>query len=757
MKSMKKLTLCIIMVCFTLFLIGAVSAARTIQNVTLNGASSVDVSAGENITANITVKMTADSDKWNSTKYKIGSSATSCIDTKDYAKKGNYSDLFFLTAPSNKGKYTFQVWVYTGKNCSGIAVSKSFPNVIKVISKCGDSIINGSEQCDDGNVNSGDGCSSSCLLETIYYHDSDADNYGNASDFLQALSAPEGYVADNTDCDDKNANVNPAAAELCNGIDDNCNAETDEGYNVGAGCYSNPNSCGDTSPGFYVCSEGGVICNAETPIAIDSDSDGTADCLDLCVSDPFKTEEGICGCGVAETDTDKDGTPDCIETDTNCDGIDNDGNGIADDGYAASETFCGTGACASTGLMQCVEGIEVDSCVEGTPSEEICNNIDDNCNGQVDEENGFEPLGYTSFSISGPLTKSCYTGPENTIGIGICASGLQTCSEGKWGSCINEVLPTEEICDGLDNNCDGATDEGNYSDSDSDGIKDCVDTDNDNDGIADSEDKINGGSSDLSTNVPGGLALYVNDTQDAASYAGVGRVKIANSSGCVIVEFDYDFSNALDLTSVNVTLGNESGFGSLIIRGINLSGQNVTKIAYIDRLAGTNTICIIDDEVDSIIVEGDCSNGIKLSCPGANGDYSCELADNRYKVSGLTHSAVAEYSYAAPAEEPHIGGSSGVLIVVPHNVPKPAEEAPIEEVPEEPAVEEPAVESPAEEAPEQVVVEPIKPKSRFEGITGRVINSIRNAPGKWGGAAGLVLAFILIIAIYIPTHKVFKQ
>ncbi|MFC1929214.1 hypothetical protein ACFLXK_06465, partial [Chloroflexota bacterium] len=45
----------------------------------------------------------------------------------------------------------------------------------------------------------------------------------------------------------------------------------------------------------------------------DSDGDGTADCLDLCPSDPAKTEPGICGCGVADTDSDGDGTADCLD------------------------------------------------------------------------------------------------------------------------------------------------------------------------------------------------------------------------------------------------------------------------------------------------------------------------------------------------------------------------------------------------------------------------------------------------------------
>ena len=63
-------------------------------------------------------------------------------------------------------------------------------------------------------------------------------------------------------------------------------------------CPSDPNK---TDPGVCGC---GV---ADT----DSDSDGTPDCNDGCPDDPGKTDPGICGCGVADTDSDSDGTLDC--------------------------------------------------------------------------------------------------------------------------------------------------------------------------------------------------------------------------------------------------------------------------------------------------------------------------------------------------------------------------------------------------------------------------------------------------------------
>ena len=82
------------------------------------------------------------------------------------------------------------------------------------------------------------------------------------------------------------------------------------------------------------------------------------------------------------------GTP--APSDTTCNGIDDNCNGSVDEGYAPVPTSCGVGACASTGVTSCVAGAVQNSCVAGTPVLEVCDGIDNNCDGSVD--NGVGPI-----------------------------------------------------------------------------------------------------------------------------------------------------------------------------------------------------------------------------------------------------------------------------------------------------------------------------------------------------------------------------
>jgi hypothetical protein len=80
------------------------------------------------------------------------------------------------------------------------------------------------------------------LWSNIFYRDADNDNYGDPNNTIIACTAPAGYVTDNTDCDDSKASVHPNATEICNGIDDNCNGQIDEGVQMAVSAGADENS-----------------------------------------------------------------------------------------------------------------------------------------------------------------------------------------------------------------------------------------------------------------------------------------------------------------------------------------------------------------------------------------------------------------------------------------------------------------------------------------------------------------------------------
>lgn len=67
------------------------------------------------------------------------------------------------------------------------------------------------------------------LPTQTYYQDADTDGFGNLAQPILACSQPPGYVSNSTDCNDLNAAVNPDATEVCDGIDNDCDGQTDEG------------------------------------------------------------------------------------------------------------------------------------------------------------------------------------------------------------------------------------------------------------------------------------------------------------------------------------------------------------------------------------------------------------------------------------------------------------------------------------------------------------------------------------------------
>ena len=235
-------------------------------------------------------------------------------------------------------------------------------------------------------------------------------------------------------------------AETCNGIDDNCNGLTDEGNpGGGATCGTNTGECVTgtmtCAAGVLACS-GGVTAVAETCNGLDDNCNGTVDESNPGGGASCGTDTGAC---VAGAMTCTGGTLVCTgstgaATEV-CNGIDDDCDGLTDEGNPGGGASCGSavGSCRR-GVQTCTAGALV--CTGGvTAIAETCNNLDDNCNGLIDDGN---PGGGASCGSS----------------VGACRAGAQTCTAGVL-ACVGDIGPRAEICDGVDNNCNGTVDEGN--------------------------------------------------------------------------------------------------------------------------------------------------------------------------------------------------------------------------------------------------------------------------------------------------------
>jgi len=248
------------------------------------------------------------------------------------------------------------------------------------------------------------------------------------------------YIDDDCDGDVDEGQLNECGecglvpAEQCNGIDDDCDGTTDE--DLIQPCAS---ACG---AGYELCQDGNWISCTAPPVndeicdGLDNDCDGQIDegldCVctvqDVGVLFPCQDDPLICGQGYK--------TCECLDPDCK--------NLVMTECYALCHWIPPS------------DPNEICDPLIGMPlSQEKCNNFDDNCNQQIDED----------------LYGACYTGPEGTLMVGICVPGEMTCDAGTWGNyneqeefvpyyCKDEIVPQDEICNGLDDDCDGIADWG---------------------------------------------------------------------------------------------------------------------------------------------------------------------------------------------------------------------------------------------------------------------------------------------------------
>ncbi len=312
-----------------------------------------------------------------------------------------------------------------------------------------------------------------------WYADEDADAYGDASTEVYACEAPEGWVPDPFDCVDTDATISPAAVEVCNGVDDDCDGQVDL-------------DAADVPVGY---------------VDLDGDGWGGEAVVGSCAGvDPGLVLEG----GDCDDDVDwihPDADEFCDEIDTNCDG-DLDAGALDALPWYADDDADGYGN-AATEVVQCeapagwvpddADCVDTDNTISPAAAE-VCNGVDDDCTGVADEgcttgDTGAVDTGTPADTGTPPDTGDTGGGGGDCTGtwaadvdgdgFGDPASVVTGCQpDPTWiedTSDCDDLDPTvnpdaAEVCDGLDNDCDGTVDVGAadaqlwYADADGDGV-----------------------------------------------------------------------------------------------------------------------------------------------------------------------------------------------------------------------------------------------------------------------------------------------
>ena len=315
---------------------------------------------------------------------------------------------------------------------------------------------NANELC-DGRDNDCDGIIDEDALDApIWYEDRDSDGFGAEAYFTASCERPEGYVNLAGDCDDDDPDINPSAPEICDNKDNDCDSyidDSDSSWVIGTNniFYGDGDGDGYGSSGTVI-----EACNA-----------------------PAGMVENYQDCD----DSNRYVNPDAIEV---CDGVDNDCNNLTDDQDPDVELSTATKAFRdsdndgygtpdqSSYFCALPSGWVIDStdCEDSNPyinpgMTEYCDGIDNNCNMIVDSDAVDQNFLYPDIDGDG------FGDSSSSIYICGSQSGYVLNSSDCNDSNALQYPGANEICDGLDNNCDGDMPAGEL-DTDGDGFVSCM-------------------------------------------------------------------------------------------------------------------------------------------------------------------------------------------------------------------------------------------------------------------------------------------
>ena len=292
-----------------------------------------------------------------------------------------------------------------------------------------------------------------------WYADTDGDGWGRESVSILACEAPEGFVAAWGDCNDHSVLALPGGAEVCDGLDNDCDGTVDGEDSVDATV-------------FYEDADGDGFGNLSAPASMCELADGysldSTDCDDTeALKSPGATE--VCD----DLDNDCDGTTD---EDDAADVVtwyqDEDGDGYGQTGSTHVSCTAPEGFVATMGDCDDV------SAAINPGATEVCDEIDNDCNGTTDGGESEDALVWYMDADGDGFGLATSSALDCVQPAGYVADSTD-CND----SSAAAHPEMDEVCDDLDNDCDGEVDENSavdaptwYRDLDGDGYGDSTRT-----------------------------------------------------------------------------------------------------------------------------------------------------------------------------------------------------------------------------------------------------------------------------------------